>query len=200
MQKLSQARSELRLAAGSDKGIQKLQFLKVRRHTAVVGMRGRRGEGAKRVEFSHRLRPTSSTGLLCASLHAPPVKDSGNATATARKGRKGTRGTEGVVENRRADSSLFSYSNIDPDIYHYENVPRRPLDVREEEALARNSLLPFAMLRGLKNYASEALWFLGNQAVSTDSLNGPISRRFNRELEHRRNELRLIEREKRFRL
>ena len=34
MQKLSQARSELRLAAASDKGIQKLQFLKVRRQRA----------------------------------------------------------------------------------------------------------------------------------------------------------------------
>ncbi|KOC59051.1 hypothetical protein WH47_12865 [Habropoda laboriosa] len=40
MQKLSQARSELRSAAGSDKGIQKLQFLKVHRH----GGRGRDGE------------------------------------------------------------------------------------------------------------------------------------------------------------
>ena len=84
MQKLSQARSELRLAAASDKGIQKLQFLKVRRQRARTRRKGRTGV-KRRVEFSHRLRPTSSEpgALLCASLHAPPVKDSGNATATA---------------------------------------------------------------------------------------------------------------------
>lgn len=50
MQKLSQARSELRLAAGSsDKGIQKLQFLKV---LSRLDGRG---------EFSHRLRLAASS-------------------------------------------------------------------------------------------------------------------------------------------
>lgn len=63
MQKLSQARSELRLAAGtSDKGIQKLQFLKV-----LSRLDGRRGE------FSHRLRLASSSSSSCSISTVPSL-------------------------------------------------------------------------------------------------------------------------------
>lgn len=96
MQKLSQARSELRAAAAaSDKGIQKLQFLKVPRGRGGHG-RGAGGWTAATCLFH---------GSLCASLHAPTVKDSGNATAR--------RGWDRAV--RGYGSLLFSYSNIDPD-------------------------------------------------------------------------------------
>lgn len=57
------------------------------------------------------LPPPPQRCLLCASLHASPVKDSGNATATARRGEKERGEVEGErqeVENRRGFySSLF---------------------------------------------------------------------------------------------
>lgn len=111
-------------------------------------MRGRTG-GERRVEFSHRLRPTSSAGfelggLLCASLHAPPVKDPEMRLRRQTKERERER--EKREKRRKKAAAQFKTEGggltlrcfripTSIPIYHHENVSLVPSPLR--------SILPF---------------------------------------------------------
>lgn len=177
MQKLSQARSELRLAAGSsDKGIQKLQFLKV---LSRLDGRG---------EFSHRLRLASSSSTvpsLCKLTRFAGKRlrkcdcDGEKRRERARRGWRRKRGgwkSKGVL---LLAVLVFQHRSRYVHIYIYNNDPSAPCipDVREVKPLAESFLhdVPERLRVG------EVLWFQreGDRLVYTDySLNGAISRGF----------------------
>lgn len=178
MQKLSQARSELRLAAGtSDKGIQKLQFLKV-----LSRLDGRRGE------FSHRLRLASSSSSSCSISTVPSLcKLTRFAGKRLRKcdcdgEEKRERGRGRLKEKERGATlfAVFVFQHRSRYIYIYihRQRPRIP-DVREEKPLAESFLyhpVP-ERLRVRGSLISEGRE--GDRLVYTDySLNGAISRGF----------------------
>lgn len=189
MQKLSQARSELRLAAGSsDKGIQKLQFLKV---LSRLDGRG---------EFSHRLRLAASSSSSFSISTVPSLckltRFAGkrlrkcDCDGEERRERGGRRLKEKERRLKIGGGGLllavlvFQHRSRYVHIYIYTNNPSAPCipDVREVKPLAESFLydVPERLRVG------EILWFQreGDRLVYTDySLNGAISRAFNREFE-----------------